>query len=97
MYSMSLLAESLNVALIYMLFIGQAKLAPTLGCSIEILRDICQYVCLWETHTKICMPKCVGRITWSKHEHAQSQFWEFETVPLGNPYSTFIRPVKTDV
>ena len=28
---------------------------------------------------KICMPKCMGRITWSKHAHAQSQFWELET------------------
>ena len=28
---------------------------------------------------KNCMPKCVGRIMWSEHTHAQSQFWEFET------------------
>ena len=42
---------------------------------------VCRFVdvCLWETHTNICMPKCVGGITWSKQAYAQSQFWEFET------------------
>ena len=58
-----------------------SEASPTLGCSIEISWDIvCVYVGLsmfvWETHTKLCMPKCVGGITWSKHMHAQSQFWE---------------------
>ena len=37
------------------------------------------YDCLWETHTKNGMPKCVGGITCSKHANAQSQFCEFET------------------
>ena len=34
--------------------VGRAKRAPTLGCSIEILRDIyiCMSVSLRETHTK---------------------------------------------
>ena len=36
--------------------IGRAKRAPTLGCSIEISRDI--YIC-------VCRgPKCARRITW---------------------------------
>ena len=44
------------------------------------------------------MLKCVGRITWSKHAHAQSQFCEFwNKVPLWNLNSTFIRQVKTDL
>ena len=32
-------------------------------------------VCLQE----ICMPKCVGGITWPKHAHAKSRFWEVKT------------------
>ena len=34
---------------------------PTMGCSIEISRDMCMSVCLKETHTKICMSKMRGR------------------------------------
>ena len=29
-------------------------------------------------YKKICTPKCVGGITWTKHAHAQSQFVVFE-------------------
>ena len=47
-----------------------SEASPTLGCSIEISRDI--YMCRF-----VCPPyaKCIGGITWPKHEHAQSQFW----------------------
>ena len=74
--------------------IWASEASPTLGCSIEISRDIlyvCVYVydCLWETHTKNSYAKMCGQNYVVKHAHAQSQFWEFET--------TFIRPVKTDL
>ena len=56
-----------------------SEASPTLGCSIEILRDIYvsvsrsvgQYVCR--------VQKCVGRIMWPKHAHAQSQIWAVKT------------------
>ena len=54
---------------------------PTLGCSIEISRDIYPFVCLR-------MPKCVGRITWPKHAHAQSQFGVVKT-DLRHPRYSF--------
>ena len=49
--------------------IRRAKRAPTLGCSIELSRDIHIYVymyvsmsvCQRETHTKILMPKMRGQ------------------------------------
>ena len=42
-----------------------SEASTTLGCSIEISRDImCRFVCLG-------MPKCVGGITWTKNAHAQ--------------------------
>ena len=48
-----------------------SKASPTLGCSIEISRDIYmsvgRYVCRG--------PKSVGGITWAKRAHAQSQYW----------------------
>ena len=53
-----------------------SEASPTMGCLIEISRDICQYVGLSK---KICMPKCVGGITWTKHAHAQSKFWAVKT------------------
>ena len=41
---------------------------------------VCMSVCLRENHTKIHMPKCVGRIiTKPKHAQAQSQFWVVKT------------------
>ena len=40
--------------------------SPTLGCSIEISRDI--YICACVCHG----PKSVGGITWAKRAHAQS-------------------------
>ena len=54
---------------------------PTLGCSVEILRDIYRYVGLsMGNHTKSTyVKKCVGEITWPKHAHAQSLFWEVKT------------------
>ena len=53
--------------------------SPTLGCSIEILRDIytiCMYVgfstiVYGKPIQKNCMLKCVGRITYSKHAHSE--------------------------
>ena len=46
-----------------------SEASPTLGCSIEISRDIYMYVC-------VCRgPKSVGRKTWPKRTHAQSQYW----------------------
>ena len=45
-----------------------SEASPTLGCSIEISRDICRYVCRsWS--------KSVGGNTWAKRAHAQSQYW----------------------
>ena len=44
-----------------------SEASPTLGCSIEISRDVCACVC--------CGPKSVGGITWAKRAHAQSQYW----------------------
>ena len=42
-----------------------SEASPTLGCSIEISRDIYVsmyvYVCLWETHTKNLYAKMHGR------------------------------------
>ena len=41
---------------------------PTLGCSIEISRDIYICVCLlWAKKRR--------RNTWAKRAHAQSQYW----------------------
>ena len=47
--------------------------SPTLGCSIEISRDICIYICM--SVCLVCQINCVGRITWTKHAHAQSLFF----------------------
>ena len=53
--------------------------SPTLGCSIDISRDICRYVDMSVCLQKIHMPQCVGGITWPKHMHAQSQFQAIKT------------------
>ena len=48
-----------------------SEASPTLGCSIEISRDIYMYV-----YMCVCRgPKSVGGITWAKRVHAQSQYW----------------------
>ena len=44
--------------------------SPTLGCSIEISRDIYIYVGM-----SVVVQKSVGGITWAKRAHAQSQSW----------------------
>ena len=58
-----------------------SEASPTLGCSIEISRDIYmsvgRYVCRG--------PKSVGGITWAKRAHAQSQFWAVKS----DPYYSF--------
>ena len=46
-----------------------SEASPTLGCSIEILRDI--HICVGMS--VICQINCVGGITLTKHTHAQSQ------------------------
>ena len=49
-----------------------SEACPTLGCSIEISRDIYMSV-----GRSVCLSwsKSVGGITWAKRAHAQSQFW----------------------
>ena len=48
-----------------------SEASPTLGCSIEISRDIYIYICRY-----VCRgPKSVGGNTWAKRAHAQSQYW----------------------
>ena len=54
---------------------------PTLGCSIEISRDIYMYVYMCVCHG----PKSVGGITWAKRAHAQSQYWAVKS----DPYDSF--------
>ena len=54
-----------------------SEASPTLGCSIEISRDI--YVLVGRYICRV--PKCLGGITWPKHAHAQGQFWAVKTVP----------------
>ena len=44
-----------------------SEASPTLGCSIEISRDM--YVGM----SVVCQINCVGGVTWTKHAHAQSQ------------------------
>ena len=47
-----------------------SEASPTQGCSIEISHDIYMLsVCF------VCQINCVGRITWTKHAHAQSIFF----------------------
>ena len=47
-----------------------SEASPTLGCSIEISRDIYIYICCrYVSYVK------VGGVTWTKHAHAQSLFF----------------------
>ena len=48
-----------------------SEASPTLGCSIEISRDIYIYICIYV----VGQINCVGGITWTKHVHAQSLFF----------------------
>ena len=48
-----------------------SEASPTLGCSIEISGDI--YMSVGMSVIVICQINCVGGITWTIHEHAQSQ------------------------
>ena len=55
---------------------GSGYVASLFGTPLFIILDppliyICRYV--------YRVPKCVGGITWSKHAHAQSQFWAVKT------------------
>ena len=68
--------------------IGQAKRAPHWAVQsrfrvilyISVYVSVCMSTIVYgKPIQNNCMPKCVGRITWSKHAHAQSQFCEFET------------------
>ena len=56
----------------YFLINWASEASPTLGCSIEISRDIYMYVCM--SVCLVCQINCVGGITWTKHAHAQSFF-----------------------
>ena len=59
-----------------------SEASPTLGCSIEISRDIYIYMC-------VCRgPKSVGGITWAKHAHAQSHYWAVKSDQC-HPYYSF--------
>ena len=52
----------------------QLLLGDTLGCSIEISRDIYMYVGM-SVGMYVCRgPKSVGGNTWAKRAHAQSQY-----------------------
>ena len=50
-----------------------SEASPTLGCSIEISRDIYMYV--YMSVCLVCQINCVGGITWTKRAHAQSLFF----------------------
>ena len=48
-----------------------SEASPTLGCSIEISRDIYMYI-----YICVCLSYVKSRgITCIKHAHAQSQYW----------------------
>ena len=51
-----------------------SEASPTLGCSIEISRDIYIYIYVLSV-CLVCQINCVGGITWTKHAHAQSLFF----------------------
>ena len=56
-----------------------SEASPTLGCSIEILRDICRCVGMYVgLSTKKLYAKMRGR-NYVVQTHMLSQFWEFET------------------
>ena len=46
-----------------------SEASPTLGCSIEISRDILYICCRYVSYVK------VGGVTWTKHAHAQILFF----------------------
>ena len=68
------------------IFNWASEASPTLGCSIEISRDI--YMSVGRSVGRyVCRgPKCVGGITWAKRAHAQSQFWAVKS----DPYYSFL-------
>ena len=41
-----------------------SEASPTLGCSIEISRDIYMSVCWYVGMSVVCQINCVGGITW---------------------------------
>ena len=50
-----------------------SEASPTLGCSIEISRDIYLYIIY--VGMSVVVQKSVGGITWARRAHAQSQYW----------------------
>ena len=52
-----------------------SEASPTLGCSIEISRDIYIYVGMYVGMYVCRGPKSVGGNTWAKRAHAQGQYW----------------------
>ena len=51
-----------------------SEASPTLGCSIEISRDIYIYIYMYVGMYVCRGPKSVGGNTWAKRAHAQSQY-----------------------
>ena len=55
-----------------------SEVSPTLGCSIEISRDI--YVCRYVGMSVICQINCVGGITWPTRMLKSKSFLGGKTV-----------------
>ena len=61
-----------------------SEASPTLGCSIEISRDIYMYIYIY-----VCLSYVKSRgITWIKYAHAQSQYWVVKS-DQWHPYYSF--------
>ena len=54
-----------------------------MSVCMSVCRYVCRYVGMYVGMSvclkKMCMTKCVGGITWSKHAHAQSKFGTVKT------------------
>ena len=72
----------MNIIKLMNIIIGRVKRAPHWAVQLRFrviyVFGVSMFV-YGKPIQKICMPRCVDGITWSKHVHAQSQFWEFET------------------
>ena len=58
-----------------------SEASPTLGCSIEISRDICRYVCRYVglSTKKICMQKAWAELRGPTTRMLKVGFWAFTT------------------
>ena len=79
-------SKSCRIFLLY----WASEASHTLGCSIEISRDIYIYVCLsYVKSREITWNHVKSReITWIKHAHAQSQYWAVKS-DQWHPYYSF--------